>query len=120
MLYRIIHAINESFALAVFWLYVAAMILGLGTIFVFPQAAVVLVFLGLLCLGPAIIGSKILAAIDRALARQILRQGACPHCGQFSEPRPDPGAPWRCPNCHAAFEASGACAVELVDNAPVG
>jgi TRAP-type uncharacterized transport system substrate-binding protein len=28
VLYRIIHAINESFALAVFWLYVAAMILG--------------------------------------------------------------------------------------------
>ena len=120
MLYRIVHILHESFALTVFWMYVVALILGLGTIFVFPQAAVVLVFLGLLFLGPAVIGSKLLAALDHAMARQILKRGECPHCGEVSEPRTVSDETWHCPNCQAVYAPTGADVTQLVEHVTAG
>jgi ribosomal protein S27AE len=102
-----LHAINAGYALAVFWMYVAALAFGMCTIFFFPQMAVVLVFLGLLFLGPALIGSKVLFAVERRLARQSLRRRVCPRCGEQIIANSGEVESWRCEYCQTEYLPSG-------------
>ena len=118
MLFRVIHAINAGYALAIFWVYVAALVVGLCAVFIFPPAPLMLVFLGLLFLGPALIGSKILLSIERLLVRRLVRHGVCPQCHEIS-PAQDPAASnWRCEHCHAEYLPNGSAV--LVDHALTG
>lgn len=115
VLYRFIHTVSENFALAVFWLYVMAFIGGLFLIFVFPPAPLMLVFLGLLMLVPALIGSKVLGAIDHALARRAIDRNICPQCQNISEGQASSDQTWQCSHCDAAYLRNGV-AIHLADS----
>jgi hypothetical protein len=87
-------------------------------VFVFPPAPLMLVFLGLLLLIPALIGSKIFDAIDRAMVRQFIGRNVCPNCRNVSEGPPRGETDWSCSHCHAAYQRSGAAPMLAESPAP--
>jgi len=107
VLYRVLHAANEWYGLAVFWLFVTAFIAALTMIFIFPFASLLLVFLGVFALLGAVMIGKVLGAAERGAARSSLRRHACPQCGSSLPPADDAGGQ-RCETCGGAFCASGA------------
>ncbi|MHC5002145.1 MAG: hypothetical protein ACYTJ0_03400 [Planctomycetota bacterium] len=104
--YRMLHAVHESYALGVFWLYLGLFLLTLALIFVFPPVALAMVFLGLAGLLPAVVAGKLLAAIVAALARALLGQGTCPGCASRRLPEPE-AADWQCEQCGRSYDRSG-------------
>jgi hypothetical protein len=105
-IFRILHAINDGYPLAVFWLYVGLFFLAFSLIFVFPPGALLLVFASLAGLGVAVVVGGILRGAERVLARSILRRGSCPHCTETDIGSPGVEA-WECGNCGAAFSLAG-------------
>ena len=79
--YRVIRAVNRGYPLAVLWLYVAAFLLAVVLMFMHPLGTIVLVWIGLLGLVLALLVAKLLAVVQRMVARNILAAGACPGCG---------------------------------------
>ncbi|MBL9140791.1 MAG: hypothetical protein JNK53_02890 [Phycisphaerae bacterium] len=119
MLQRILHTASVNYAMAVFWVYVAAFCAAFMSIFVFPPAALAMVFAGALLLVPAVAVGKILRAAARAANRPYLRSGVCPVCrakgmrdAPLALPR-DEGEPSEvaaasaCPACGARYEVRG-------------
>ncbi len=106
MLYRILHAINSSYALAVAWLYIGAFVVALSLLFIFPQVTLLLFFVGLASLGFVILIGWTIDGVARGMARQALHAGRCPRCGQSSQTHKHPDA-WTCEHCHAEFQPDG-------------
>jgi hypothetical protein len=50
VLYRIVHAVNTGYGIAVFWAYVGAFVLAFALMFVFPFGTLALVLLGVMSL----------------------------------------------------------------------
>jgi ribosomal protein L37AE/L43A len=107
MLYRLAHAVNASYGLAVAWAYILTFVLAFCLLFIFPQITLLLFFLGLASLGLTITLGWAIDATTRALARRSLHMGRCPRCGSASERRLEPGQVWLCENCHSEFQAGG-------------
>jgi hypothetical protein len=111
LLYQVLHAVDRSYTLAVFWVYVAAFLLTFTLIFIFPPAAIVMVFVALLGLGIAVAGGKLIGLSARLTARSFLQRGRCPRC---DEPIESAAAGHgvvstrRCHGCGACFLPSGA------------
>jgi ribosomal protein L37AE/L43A len=109
MLYRVLHAIHEWYAIAVFWIFLTVFLLSFPMIFFFPPGPILLVFFGLGFLGLAVVVGKALRGTLHATARHALARGVCPRCRQPHEIS-EVGQPseWRCAACGTAFDASGA------------
>src|SRR5262245_29439956 len=124
MLYRILHAIHQWYAITVFWIVLAVFLMSFPMIFFFPPGPILLVFLGLGFLRLAVAVGKALRSALHLTARHAMARGVCPRCrhahpasapalahGPGRAPAPAPGSEqntWRCGACGAAFEASGA------------
>ena len=109
MLYRVLHAIHEWYAIAVFWIFLAVFLLSFPMIFFFPPGPILLVFFGLGFLGLAVVIGKVLSGTLHAIARHALARGVCPRCRQPHEsPAVRPMNEWCCAACGAVFDASGA------------
>lgn len=107
MLYRVVHAVNASYALTVAWLYIACFAMALLLLFVFPQVTLLLFFLGLASLGITVLMGWALNAITCSLARQALSQGRCPRCLKGSQRRIEHDQPFVCDYCGAEFLIGG-------------
>jgi hypothetical protein len=108
VLYRIVHAVNTGYGIAVFWAYVGAFVLAFALMFVFPFGTLALVLLGVMSLVIWLGIGKVLAAADRALVRGMLRQGRCPKCDQAGQPSLQSGDEhWACIHCGATYEPGG-------------
>lgn len=122
VLYRIVHFINAWFAIAMLWVFIAALLLALSMMFILPPITILLLFLGLIGLGLAVVVARLLRFAQHALARYALAGGVCPRCAAGGQQRftpqeapSDPAAPWRCEACGSEFLLSGAEA-ESSDN----
>jgi hypothetical protein len=107
VIYQILRAINEWYALMVLWVYVAALLFALSLIFVFPPAVILLVFIGLGGMGVAVLVAKALRGGQHLAARHALSRGVCPRCRVADQRFVDRTATWRCECCGAAFEPTG-------------
>lgn len=108
--YRILSAIDQSYGVALFWVYIAAFALAFMMVFVFPPGAIALLFLSLFSLLILIPLSRGLHAIVRLIGRRHLRHGRCPTCGQQVGPMNTDEArneAWSCHDCGARFMGSG-------------
>lgn len=109
MLYRIFHWINRWYALSLLWLFIGTFALAAAMMFIFPQITLLLLFLGLAGLGLAVVGSRILHAIEHRLARRSLHMGICPRCGGAGQASASSeNDDWRCEYCGCAYAPSGA------------
>jgi hypothetical protein len=116
MLYRMVHAVNASYSLAVAWMYIAGFAAALGLLFIFPQVTLLLFFLGLASLALTISLGWGIDFWARRLALQALHHGRCPRCHRGSQQRIEHEQPWTCEHCHSEFRASGD-EVDQVDRA---
>lgn len=107
MIYRLAHAVNASYGLAVAWAYIGAFLLALGLLFIFPQVTLLLFFLALGSLGLTIGLGAAIDWLTRILARRGLARGRCPRCGDVIAGGPV-AAEWRCPLCSSHFAIDGA------------
>ena len=80
MLYTILRAINEWYAITVLWVYVLLFVVAFALIFVFPPAPLAMVFLGVIGLGLATLVSKVLRRLQNTIARRMIARGECPRC----------------------------------------
>lgn len=108
MLYRIAHAINAWYALAVAWVYIGAFALALGLLFVFPQVTLLMFFLGLASLGFAVMLGWIIDSVARGMARRAVNAGRCPRCSRGGQSAKEPDTSWTCEHCAAEFALDGA------------
>lgn len=108
VLYQIIRVINAWYAVAILWTFIAAFLLAAGLMFVFPPATIGLLFCSLFGLGVAVVVAKLLAGIQRGLARHALSQRMCPICRQPIDPVPDSTTDrWSCAACDMTFSQHG-------------
>jgi len=106
--YRVIRAVNRGYPLAVLWLYVAAFLLAVVLMFMHPLGTIVLVWIGLLGLVFALLVAKLLAVVQRIVARNILAAGACPGCGGHLSGADAEAKVRRCEACGSMFLVTGA------------
>src|SRR5262245_46169500 len=107
MLYRIAHALNTWYALAVAWTYIGAFALGLSLLFVFPQVTLLLLFCRLASLGFAVMIGWMIDGLASGLAKRALAAGRCPHCGAVAPVDGVQAAGWTCEHCATEFAADG-------------
>lgn len=107
MFYRVMKSMSDWYALAVLWTYLAAFLIALALVFVFPLGPLILLFLGLASLGGVLLTARLLRSIKHRAARYSLNRGACPMCLADGQPRPQLGQPWRCEKCAAEFSVDG-------------
>jgi hypothetical protein len=107
LLYRIIHAVNASYVLAVASLYIGAAALALCLLFIFPQVALLLLFMGLASLGFSVMIGWMIDGATRAIARRALASGRCPCCQAAGQPALQADAVWICRACMTEFEPGG-------------
>lgn len=104
---------RANYVLAVFWAYIAAFVVAFLSIFVFPPAALGLVFAAALLLIPAVIVGKLVRLASRMADRPYLRRRVCPVCraalpvegasvGASADAPSD-----KCSACGAAYDARG-------------
>lgn len=108
MIYRLIRSLNRGYPLFMFWIYLAMFGLGFLFIFIFPLVTIILLFVGVFSLLPAVLGQKLLSLTHNLAARRFLRRNICPNCGERDQPPFDANATWRCLNCDAVYTPSGA------------
>jgi ribosomal protein L37AE/L43A len=113
VLYRFVRLINAHYALAIFWVYVLAFVVAWALVFVFPLGPLLLLFIGLAGLGFAVIGMKIMEAVERALARSQIHQGICPVCREHALHERREDRTLHCDACHSAFQPGGAALASL-------
>ncbi len=106
MLQRILHVLRGNYALAVFWIYVAAFVVAFLSIFVFPPLALGMVFVGIFALVPAVLLGMAIRAAARAATRPYLRKGICPLCRQERAVALEPGE-LTCVACGSRFAVNG-------------
>lgn len=105
--YRVLRAVNSGFPFAILAIYVAAFILAMGLMFVFPPGTLLLLGLGLAGLAGVLVVGKTLGGLEHLAARLILRGGACPSCGQRMQTSRNESMPWQCEGCTKVFLPSG-------------
>ena len=105
--YRVMHAINHSYPVAVLVMYVCAGVLAMMCMFIHPFATISLFGLGLASLVWVIIAGRLLAWMTRSIARPMIQQGRCPRCGASAGAMREMTANWACDACGAEFEANG-------------
>jgi len=106
VLYGILRAINEWYAIVVLWVYVLLFFAALGLIFVFPPAPLAMVFLGVVGLGLANVVSKALHGLQHAVARRMINHGECPRCRQTNQ-YGQPEDRFICVRCNTVFLPRG-------------
>lgn len=112
--YRLLRFINEWYAIAVLWIFIAAFLMALGFMFIFPQVTLAMFFIGLCTLGVAAVASGVLQSTMRLAARRQLGRGICPGCGAAVNAISHPQATLQCSNCRTLFTATGS----VVEQAP--
>jgi hypothetical protein len=105
--YRILRFVNKWYAIVVLWIFLAAFVLGVSFMFVFPQITLGLFFLGLATLGVAVVASGFLQSVQRMLARRRLSAGICPRCGSRIQLITHAEATVQCPDCRSMFTVTG-------------
>ena len=110
MLYRVFSRFNDGFGILVFVIYLIAFILAAALIFIFPPAALVLVFIGLV--GVVVVWAIMLVTrtCERSLARKQIAQGRCPLCSGSVAKITGPGDPdflHSCDQCAQQYEMDG-------------
>jgi hypothetical protein len=108
VLYRILRFINQWYAIAVLWVFVAAFLVALGFMFLFQQVTLALFFFGLVTLGVAVVIAGGLHSIQRMMARRKLDWGVCPLCHFPTQQITHADASAKCTNCGTMYTASGA------------
>jgi hypothetical protein len=103
VLYRFVHAVNASYALAVAWIYIGAFALALSLLFIFPQVTLLMFFVGLATLGLAVMLSWAIDIATRGLARRALSSGRCPRCSSGGQSPKQADRAWTCEHCRAEF-----------------
>ena len=111
---------RANYVLAVFWAYIAAFVVAFLSIFVFPPAALGLVFVGALLLIPAVIAGKLVRVASRMADRPYLRRRVCPVCraalpaeaasveaSASADPASAVAPSDKCSACGAAYDARG-------------
>jgi len=106
--YRVLRAISDVYPTAVLGCYVAAMIVALAMMFIFPPGTLLLLGFGLAGLVLVVLLYRLLTMVVRADARLILGGGACPCCGRRMQTQRDESRPWACEWCEVTFLPSGA------------
>jgi len=114
VLYRVIHALNAWFTIAMFWCYLVMFLIALPMMFVFPPGTLLLLFIGLASLIFVIPAGRILSFTEHVVARSSLAHHKCPRCQGELLPRSAPDEPWECRSCHARYQPTG----ELVEGEP--
>jgi hypothetical protein len=104
--YRIIRAVNRAYALTVLWLYIAAFLVAVALMFMYPIGTITLVWVGLVGIVVVVLGGKLLALAQRAVARRALGAGRCPNCGSSFE-GVSREASRACEACGCAFLPNG-------------
>ena len=107
MLYRFLRFINQWYAIAVLWVFIAAFLMALGFMFIFPQVTLGLFFIGLGALGVAVVTSGVFHALQRALARRQIATGRCPRCRATLASIPHPQASVQCLSCKLLYTLTG-------------
>jgi hypothetical protein len=108
VLYRIAAAVNATYGLAVAWTYIAAFVLALGMIFIFPPGTLLVFFIGLASLGLAVALGKVIDAITRSMARRSMASGRCPRCRDvLALISHGDESPAICALCGSAFTSDG-------------
>jgi hypothetical protein len=107
--YRIIRAVNRAYSLAVLWLYIAAFIVAVVLMFMYPIGTIALVWAGLVGIVLVLLAGKSLAVLQRAVARRALARGRCPGCAATLEGEsPSDSDLRRCDACGSVFLSTGA------------
>jgi hypothetical protein len=110
--YRVVHAINRGYPLAVLGLYVVALLLALAMMFVHPFVTIFLFLAALAGLVLVVLMAWGLAGLEHSIARWVLARGSCPSCGgsmtDAGDATPAAGPERICPGCAASFTARGA------------
>ena len=70
-IWRIIHALRVNFSFLLLGVLICEGLLALPLMFIFPPAALLLVFIGLLTLALSIVIQAMLRMMDEALARRL-------------------------------------------------
>jgi hypothetical protein len=112
-LYAIVSAVSAGYPIAVLWCYVAAFVLAMALMFVFPPGTIVLLWVGLMSLAAVVIVHHLLALMRNVVARFLLSRGSCPSCGHGMGIARDVSVPWTCEGCGTVFLPSGAEAPAL-------
>ena len=104
-----ISAVNAVYGLAVAWVYIAAFVLALGMVFIFPPGTLLVFFIGLASLGLAVALGKLIDAITRGMARRSMASGRCPRCRDLLTHAGERGdeRPVVCALCGSAFLDDG-------------
>jgi len=107
--YRIVRAVNRVYSLAVLWLYIAAFVVAVALMFMYPIGTIALVWAGLVGIVLVLVAGKLLALLQRAVARRALARGRCPNCTAAldGEAPTDPELR-RCDACGSVFLPTGA------------
>jgi hypothetical protein len=106
VLYRVLHALDAGFPVAVLFIYIAAFLMAFAFMFMFPQVTLLLLFMGLGGMVLAVLIKQSLGLMLRLAARQALARNLCPRCRRLNEDRLQRD-PWQCPHCGAAFACTG-------------
>ncbi|MDY7107204.1 MAG: hypothetical protein SYC29_01070 [Planctomycetota bacterium] len=107
--YRVIRAINRAYALTVLWLYIAAFLVAVALMFMYPIGTITLVWAGLVGLVVALLVGRLLAIVQRALARRSLTASRCPSCGAgLDDVSAEASSPRTCGACGCIFLPNGA------------
>jgi hypothetical protein len=112
VIYRILRAINEAYALTVLWLYITVFIVAFSLMFVFPPGTLLLLFVSVFGLGLLVVLGKVLGWIQFSIARHAVQRGICPRCEGPRDDDLEEGVCWRCARCHTGYLSSGREAVE--------
>ena len=109
MLYRFCRSLNEWYAVSVFFLYIGLFLLAVCLVFIFPPAAIFLLFFSIFALVIFRGLSMLISACERSIARNALGRGACPGCGfDLHEEQTMTEPAHGCVSCGALYAASGA------------
>ena len=106
MLYRLVRTTHRGYALAIFWMYVAAFAIAFCFMFILPLVTISLVFVAIFGLAVAYCGELILGGIEHVLARRFLRRNICPGCRLEAMDRTAADR-ITCLECGATFDPSG-------------
>lgn len=107
MFYRILRFINAWYALTALWMFLAAFVVALSFMFLFPQVTLGLFFVGLGALGVTVVTSGFLQSVQRRLARRKLGTGMCPRCSASVVSASLPDAALQCLVCGTLYTANG-------------
>ena len=80
--YRILEWLSGIYPMTVLFFYIALAMFTFSICFLMPPAALLMLIFAIFALAPAVMGFRILKALQHFLARKIIRQHQCPSCGE--------------------------------------